>query len=148
MNLAAILLFLLAPPVDAVRIVTVDKQLIGTDKMLFVSPPDGVTWKILNAAAATDKFAPGVTFHAWIQNPPFEPFRDPITGELNGACNCRDLLVMPADTNYFFPIVGYFQSQSITITGPTRLGIALTPEHGALPEPIHVWVGLKVVEGQ
>jgi hypothetical protein len=129
----------------SVRILDFHKFLSGTDKMLFMYPPIGETWTIVLASAATDKYLPGVTFSAWIEDAPFQPYRHPITGALQ-YCKCLTIVKgTDASTNHFFPMVGWGSTPRVVkVAWPNRIAVGLSPQHGALPETVEIFVSLQI----
>jgi hypothetical protein len=144
------LALLLQQPV--LKIFNFDKTLSGTDKIVFIAPPPGKTWEIVLGSAMIEKTYEGVTFMAWLEDGPFAPYRDPVTGEMVGCGRCLTFKHTSAVDHTFFPIVEA-QDRPVVISWPTRLGVALTPGHGVgcppnscLPEDIRLLVRLRVIE--
>jgi hypothetical protein len=117
-----------------------DKLLVGTDKIEFIAPMPGETWTITAGVLMIEQPIPEATINLWIEDAPFEPYRDPITGEMNGCAKCLTLLRVSATRRTF---VSLQRVLPLTITGPTRIGIAVSPPHGGLAEPTRLYVRLR-----
>jgi len=125
------------------KILNFDKVLTGTDKMIVVMPPPGKYWLILQGSSALEQPLPGVTFAVWLDNAPFGPYHDPVTGK--PTCQrCLSLVMKDASTRTFFPIKG--QMMPIVVSFPNRLMIAYTPVHGGFSEPVPTYTSLAIVE--
>lgn len=127
-----------------------DKLLVGADKMIVVQPPEGKQWTILLGSLATSAPMSG-SIMAWLDFAPYAPYRDPETGEMRGCVRCVTFIHEDA-RHTFVPIVGGFgrglrgQSQPIVLAYPNRMILAVTPSHGALPQPVMTWTRLLVME--
>lgn len=125
------------------RVVNFDKLLSGTDKLIYVQPPEGKYWVILNGSIALDH-STEATLLVWLEDAPYAPYRDPVTGEMKGCHRCATLLSQPVNRKRFFPIQG--QTMPLVIAYPNRLMIGVTPEHGALDAPLQTWTRFQIVE--
>lgn len=128
------------------KIMNFDKRLVGTDKLIYIQPPEGVTWVILSGSAQTEEPVLGVMFAAWLEDAPYAPYRP------NGCDRCQTLINVPADNRNFFPLIGGYsdtiagKEAPIVVRWPNRMMLAFTPVHGALPQPMNVYVRLRIVE--
>jgi hypothetical protein len=134
---ALVLLLLICPRLEAQQIHNHDKMLAGTDKILFLQPHPWESWTITAASIMLDRELKGVTLYAWLEDPPFEPIRDPETNELRGCQRCLTLIRSKRT------FINLSAMLPLKLEYPTRLGIAATPEHGALPEPVLLLVRLR-----
>lgn len=132
--------------------VNFDKLLSGTDKMIYVLPPENKTWVILQASFSIEVEHPELSIHVWLDFAPYAPYRDEVTGEMVGCPKCVDLVRGDLLTN-FWPIVGGYadtglhgQSMPIVIKHPNRLNIAVSPAHGGLEAPLQTYTRLLVIE--
>jgi len=121
-------------------IVNFDKLLTGTDKMIYVYPPAGKSWLILQGSTSLEQIQPELTFVLWLENAPYAPYRDPITGEMRGCARCVTLQREIADKVLF-----RFKTP-ILVSYPNRLMIAFTPPHGGLDAPLMTYTRLQVIE--
>lgn len=124
-------------------IMNFDKLLAGTDKLIYIEPPAGKYWLVMQGSSMTDAPVQNVTFRVWLENAPYAAYRDPETGVMEGCVRCVTIADMDAN-RVFFPIQG--QSMPIVISYPNRLMIAFTPPHGGLPVPLMTYTRLQVVE--
>ena len=123
-------------------ILNFDKVLSGADKMIYVQPPPGKYWVILQGSTMIERPTPDATFMVWMENAPYAPYRDPVTGEMTGCDRCLTVMRVTA-TRIFYAIRG--QTMPILISYPNRLMIAVTP-HGSLDQPLKTWTRLVIVE--
>lgn len=129
-----------------------DKVLSGTDKMIFIQPPPGKTWVILEASLNLTQPVGDFGFMAWLEDHPSIDYRDPVTGVMRGCPLCITLIRLRAGSHVMFPIVGGYsetlrgQTMPIVLRHPRRLALMFTPEHGALPDAIPTWTRVQVVE--
>jgi hypothetical protein len=136
--------------------VNFDKLLVGTDKMIYIQPPEGKYWIIVQASFQIEEARPELWVAVWLDHAPFAPYRDPITGEMYGCFRCVDLIRTTASYT-FLPIVGGYaqirglprlqgQSLPIVLRYPDRLNISVTPVHGGLDTPLQTYTRLMVIE--
>jgi len=124
---------------------------MGTDKMIYVQPPEGKYWVILQGSLSIERPL-AATVIVWTDSAPYAPYRDPETGEMRGCYRCVNLIKADASTHTFFPIVGGYteglqgQTMPLVISYPNRLNLVVTPTHGGLPEPLQAWARFTIVE--
>jgi hypothetical protein len=159
-----VLFFLLAAPLfgqswqdlSQAQPMNFDKLLTGTDKMIYVAPPEGKYWVIVAGSIAIERETPNATIMVWLDHAPYAPYRDPITGEMIGCHRCVNLIRVRA-SHTFVPIVGGYardgtlpvlqgQTMPIVIAYPHRLMLMVTPVHGGLSEPLKTWIRFSIVE--
>ncbi len=127
------------------KILNFDKILNGTDKLIYMVPPSGKYWIVLQGSTELEKPVPGATFHLWMENAPYAPYRDPITGEMQGCERCLTLVKMSAADNSFFPFKGTI-SDTLVVSYPNRLMAVITPVHGGFDVPVPTWTRIAVLE--
>ncbi len=142
--------------IAAYKQVNFDKLLSGTDKMIFVQPPEGKYWVIIEGSFNLERPVPGATVVIWTESAPYAPYRDPVTGEMNGCDRCVPIIRGNAAERTMFPIVGGFAEENghtirgqvlpVIITYPNRLAVAVTPEHGGLSDPVQTYLRFTILE--
>ena len=97
------------------KIIRLDRMMHGADKMNFFYPPEGKYWVITAGSFTTQRPVLGAGFTVSIEEAPFAPFRDPLTGEMRG-CHTACLTILRADAGAytFFPIVGGYMAEGGT----------------------------------
>lgn len=141
------LLFLLFSPslqAQDYKILNFDKMLVGTDKLIYMQPPPGKYWTILQGSLMIEQPVPTGTFMLWMENAPYAPYRDPLTGEMRGCERCVTLSLQSTANRIFFPFKG--QSMPIIITYPNRLMAVITPPHGGWEQAIPTYTRIVVIE--
>ena len=117
-----------------------DIAVSGSRKMVFIQPPEGQTWTVTNASVAFDTSDLSALATAglmvWIEEPPYAPFRDPLTGRMLGCQSCVTLISAVVHEDLFFPVVGGYavrrdgsvisgQTRPIVLQNSERIGVAL-----------------------
>lgn len=129
------------------KILNFDKLIVGTDKMIYMQPPRGKYWLVLQGSTELEKPVEGATFVLWLETAPYAAYRNPVTGQWNeGACTrCVTLTRLSASTGTLFPFRGTI-SNYIFVNYPNRLMAVLTPVHGGFTEPVQTWTRIAVLE--
>jgi len=125
------------------KILNFDKTIFGTDKMVYVQPPPGKTWRISQGMSYLAAPVPNAWLSIWLEDAPFQPYRNS-DGEMIGCSRCLPLFKGSTENQTYFPIVG--MSMPITISYPNRLMIAVSPEHGGFLMPFMLFTRLQVEE--
>lgn len=127
------------------KILNFDKTIIGTDKMIYMVPPAGKYWVVLQGSTSLDVVLPGATFRLWLENAPYAPYRDPVTGEMRGCERCLTLVYKSTADSIFFPFSGTINN-TLIVSYPNRLMAAISPVHGGFTEPVRTWTRIAVQE--
>ena len=114
-----------------------DTVLSGTDKLIYLAPPEGKTWVVMYGGVYFDNPSESPV-HWWVENAPYQPYRNPFTNELQD-CHCATFQIAEAGRNWF-PL-----EQPVIVAWPNRLMFGIE-HHGSLAGQYKAWADFAIVE--